>query len=294
MILTFLVLLLLSNGLIVRPDTSIIYSCVGLITAFYPKNIYVECDTPEPWGLFFQDNTTPQMEGLEELHNNIMFYLAIVLFTVAWTATSIILAYRWPIYGWNILSNLRTTYRAEPVDTDDPNKVIEITLVQCTGLNRDCLPHDQAYRNNSRCYDIGFQTLVNGEIDLAAAYAVSRSLRFSSSADDYYNHGVVRLFKPTPWNLSVFNDLHVERDAGGYYSYIPLPVHILLIPGHVVKSNGQPVMDHNVVLDQNRFSAKVYHTTHHFDRFNAKIYHAQSDVGPYGLYSNLSKKRRKY
>jgi len=30
-------------------------------------------DTPTPWGLFFQDNATPQMEGLEELHNNVFF-----------------------------------------------------------------------------------------------------------------------------------------------------------------------------------------------------------------------------
>ena len=39
-------------------------------------------DTPTPWGYFFQDSATPQMEGLEELHDNIMFYLAIILFTV--------------------------------------------------------------------------------------------------------------------------------------------------------------------------------------------------------------------
>ena len=53
------------------------------------KKIYN--DTPEPWGLFFQDNATPQMEGLEELHNNIMFYLAIILFAVSWIMLSIIL-----------------------------------------------------------------------------------------------------------------------------------------------------------------------------------------------------------
>ena len=45
-------------------------------------NRYTNYDTPEPWGLFFQDNATPQMEGLEELHNNIMFYLCIILFAV--------------------------------------------------------------------------------------------------------------------------------------------------------------------------------------------------------------------
>jgi cytochrome c oxidase subunit 2 len=40
-------------------------------------------DTPVPWGLFFQDTATPQMEGLEELHNNIFFYLAIIMFSVS-------------------------------------------------------------------------------------------------------------------------------------------------------------------------------------------------------------------
>jgi len=33
-------------------------------------------------GFIFSRCATPQMEGLEELHNNIMFYLAIILFTV--------------------------------------------------------------------------------------------------------------------------------------------------------------------------------------------------------------------
>ena len=54
----------------------------------------IKHDSPEPWGLFFQDNATPQMEGLEELHNNIMFYLCIVLFAVTWVMVSIILNYR--------------------------------------------------------------------------------------------------------------------------------------------------------------------------------------------------------
>ena len=48
------------------------------------ENYTIKLDAPTPWGLFFQDSATPQMEGLEELHNNIMFYLAIILFTVTW------------------------------------------------------------------------------------------------------------------------------------------------------------------------------------------------------------------
>jgi cytochrome c oxidase subunit 2 len=54
----------------------------------------IKNDAPEPWGTFFQDNATPQMEGLEELHNNIMFYLAIVLFAVSWMMVSIIINFK--------------------------------------------------------------------------------------------------------------------------------------------------------------------------------------------------------
>jgi cytochrome c oxidase subunit 1 len=62
------------------------FICLEEIQKYNVKN-----DTAEPWGLFFQDNATPQMEGLEELHNNIMFYLAIILFAVSWMMISIII-----------------------------------------------------------------------------------------------------------------------------------------------------------------------------------------------------------
>ena len=57
------------------------------------SNQYIKTlnDTPVPWGLFFQDTATPQMEGLEELHNNIFFYLAIIMFSVSWIFVSIII-----------------------------------------------------------------------------------------------------------------------------------------------------------------------------------------------------------
>ena len=47
------------------------------------------CDTPRPWGVYFQDSATPQMEGLVELHDNILFYLVIILFGVGWILVSI-------------------------------------------------------------------------------------------------------------------------------------------------------------------------------------------------------------
>jgi len=41
-----------------------------------------KCDVAMPWGMYFQDSGSPQMEALVELHNNIMFYLLIILFSV--------------------------------------------------------------------------------------------------------------------------------------------------------------------------------------------------------------------
>ena len=50
-------------------------------------------DVPTPWGIYFQDSATPQFEGLVELHDNIMYYLVLILFTVAWILLAIIWNY---------------------------------------------------------------------------------------------------------------------------------------------------------------------------------------------------------
>jgi hypothetical protein len=50
----------------------------------------INLDAPLPWGIYFQDSATPQMEGLIELHDNIMFYLVLILFAVSWILFSII------------------------------------------------------------------------------------------------------------------------------------------------------------------------------------------------------------
>jgi cytochrome c oxidase subunit 2 len=39
-------------------------------------------DAPSPWGIYFQDSATPMMEGIVELHDNIMYYLVIIIFSV--------------------------------------------------------------------------------------------------------------------------------------------------------------------------------------------------------------------
>lgn len=47
-------------------------------------------DAPTAWGIYFQDSASPQMEGLVELHDNIMYYLVLILFAVGWVLFSIV------------------------------------------------------------------------------------------------------------------------------------------------------------------------------------------------------------
>ena len=57
-------------------------------------------DAPRPWGIYFQDSGTSQMEILTELHDNILFFLIIILFGVAWLLLTIINKFSnmaWPL-----------------------------------------------------------------------------------------------------------------------------------------------------------------------------------------------------
>ena len=57
------------------------------------KIISLQCDAPKPWGIYFQDSASPQMEILVELHDNFVFYLIIILFGVGWMLFSVIINY---------------------------------------------------------------------------------------------------------------------------------------------------------------------------------------------------------
>jgi cytochrome c oxidase subunit 2 len=48
-------------------------------------------DAPEPWQLSFQDGASPSYEGIVELHDQIMFYLVIILLGVSWVLSSVVL-----------------------------------------------------------------------------------------------------------------------------------------------------------------------------------------------------------
>ncbi|RKP13627.1 Cupredoxin [Piptocephalis cylindrospora] len=41
--------------------------------------LYISNDAPEPWQIGFQDEASPIMEGIVELHDSILFYLIVIL-----------------------------------------------------------------------------------------------------------------------------------------------------------------------------------------------------------------------
>lgn len=47
-------------------------------------NLIILNDVPTPWATYFQDSATPHQEGIIELHDNVMFYLIIILCLVSW------------------------------------------------------------------------------------------------------------------------------------------------------------------------------------------------------------------
>lgn len=60
---------------------------------FFNNNFSINLDAPNAWGVYFQDSASPQMEGLVELHDNIMYYLVVILFAVGWILLSIVRNY---------------------------------------------------------------------------------------------------------------------------------------------------------------------------------------------------------
>ena len=48
-------------------------------------------DYPEPWQLGFQDPATPNMQGIIDLHHDIMFFLIFIIVFVLWMMGTIII-----------------------------------------------------------------------------------------------------------------------------------------------------------------------------------------------------------
>lgn len=59
----------------------------------YISNNIIQNDAPTPWGISFQDGASPVYEGIVELHNQVFFYLLIILIGVFWILISTILRF---------------------------------------------------------------------------------------------------------------------------------------------------------------------------------------------------------
>lgn len=53
------------------------------------------CDAATPWQLGFQDPATPVMEGLINLHHDLMFFLTVIFFFVFWMMTRTLWLFHW-------------------------------------------------------------------------------------------------------------------------------------------------------------------------------------------------------
>ena len=72
-----------------KSKTHYLFVALIVLFSYFETSDVINLDSPRPWGIYFQDSATPQMEGLVELHDNILFYLVIILFTVGWMLISI-------------------------------------------------------------------------------------------------------------------------------------------------------------------------------------------------------------
>jgi cytochrome c oxidase subunit 2 len=57
---------------------------------FFPT---AHCDVAEPWQLAFQDGASPSFDGIVDLHDQIMFYLVIIVIGVSWMLGTIIIKF---------------------------------------------------------------------------------------------------------------------------------------------------------------------------------------------------------
>lgn len=142
---------------------------------FLIKNILnINFDVPTPWGIYFQDSATPQMEGLVELHDNIMYYLVIILFAVAWVMLSIVRNY---------------------IETKSP--------ISHKYLNHGkVVPTQKCFKNNMNC--IKFYS-TSSEVNSAKFYEDAFSMRKIIIKDNKNKSGIYK------WTNKITNDIYIGQ-----------------------------------------------------------------------------------
>lgn len=71
-----------------------------MLVKFLFSPYWILNDAPEPWQIGFQDEATPIANGIIELHDNISFYLIIILVFISWLISSIIYQFSYKAFGY--------------------------------------------------------------------------------------------------------------------------------------------------------------------------------------------------
>jgi heme/copper-type cytochrome/quinol oxidase subunit 2 len=70
-----------------------VHSCWGLKLKRTGRYLQAR-DAPTPYQLTFQDPATPGMEGIIDLHHEIMFYIIVIITFVLWMLVRIVILFR--------------------------------------------------------------------------------------------------------------------------------------------------------------------------------------------------------
>jgi group I intron endonuclease len=166
------------------------------------ENITIKLDAPTPWGLFFQDSATPQMEGLEELHNNIMFYLAIILFTVTWIMFTVVRNF---------------AYSKSPISHKYMNHGKYVPIQKCSKLNNKLFISIRTYTTLSNNFSIN-----SNDINFVKKYEDFYLLKKDILTENKEKSGIYKLTNKLTNEIYIGQSSDISKRFKNYFnmSYI--------------------------------------------------------------------------
>ena len=148
------------------------------------NNLIMNFDAPSPWGIYFQDSATPQMEGLVELHDNIMYYLVVILFAV----------------GWILLSIIRNYISTKsPISHKYLNHGRDVPIQKCLKF--------KGLVNNNHKYIRSYSTTSSSDDNSIKLYEDAYSMRKSIIKDNKNKSGIYK------WTNKLTNDIYIGQSV---------------------------------------------------------------------------------
>jgi group I intron endonuclease len=163
---------------------------------------FIKLDAPTPWGLFFQDSAAPQMEGIEELHNNIMFYLAIILFTVTWILITVIR---------NFISS------RSPISHKYMNHGRYVPIQKCSKFNNTLLTNKMSIRTYTTLPNNPTDSNIS-EINVAKTYEDAYTMRKYILKENKGKSGIYMLTNKLTKDIYIGQSIDLSKRFRKYFS----------------------------------------------------------------------------